>query len=122
MEFKVEFLCNTMEFKFGVHYKTGDTIDYNNNTFKCIQTHTSHIEYGTPKETNGTLWTNLQCALAVHGVVQVWMPGLPVVKDDIVLFDRTVYKCLRTHLCSIYLSPPHKRGELWEIEFIENRL
>jgi hypothetical protein len=99
-------------------YKIGDKISYNKNYYKCIEQHTSFIEYGTPSDTNGILWSDDEYILENENVT-LWRIGQAYKKGDVIKFDTgAFYYCIKHHISNIMNSPPHTRDVLWNPIYI----
>lgn len=103
-------------------YKLGDTIEYKDNSYKCIQPHTSYFEYGYPDQTINILWSNDKTILETKDVITLWTNGKAYQKGDIVKFDKGFYYCAITHLSNIINSPNYTKGYLWVYYYYYSKL
>lgn len=108
-----------MEWIEDMYYEIGDLVVFKGIVYKCIQTHTSHPEYGFPNTTNGILWSSDKNVVNTQGPVKMWSPAIAYVSGDNVKFDTCIYVCIKTHLSNIMSSPPHTRESLWRPKWIQ---
>jgi hypothetical protein len=96
-------------------YNLGEQIVYKNKFYKCIESHTSLLEYGYPDQTNGILWSNDIKILESNEIITIWGINKVYKKGDIVKFDCNLYYCIKNNLSNIMNSPPHKRDDIWKL-------
>lgn len=84
-------------------YNIGDVVLYNEQSYKCLQTHLSEIRF--IPSTEPRLWTQNSIALESKTTVYDWKPSTYYFKDDIVLFMDNVFTSKKHHISSPFLSP-----------------
>jgi hypothetical protein len=104
-----------MEWRLNKNYKEGDKIVYNRKYYKCIQSHESFVEYGSPDQTNDILWTDDKRIVELGNSITLWSINKAYKKGDIVKFDYNLYYCIKNNLSNIMNSPPHRRDILWRL-------
>lgn len=85
-------------------YKIGHLVSYQNQVFKCLQTHLSTISL--LPSTEPRLWTENPAAITISNTVYDWKSGTYYFKDDYVLFMNVLYICNKNHISNPFTSPP----------------
>jgi hypothetical protein len=92
-------------------YKIGETVVFNDEKFKCLQTHLSTNSFEPPNEPR--LWTNNPIALEIPKIVYNWTSGTYYFQDDYVLFSNVLYVNRKHHISNPFISPANNKY-VWE--------